>query len=89
MSSFPKLKNGSTLRLIGPRELSFDIKQDSNSHELTLALWQGNSQQASFEKTVTLDLNEAEEVRYVLETKPTSVRRLAEVLLELLINYSL
>lgn len=77
------------IQLTGPRELSFDIKQDSNSHELTLALWQGNSQQASVERTVPLDLNEAEEVRYVWDKRPISVRGLAETLLELLINYSL
>ena len=47
------------------------------------------NRQPSYEKTVLLDLNQDEEVRYVLEDRPASVRQIAESLLEILINHSL
>jgi hypothetical protein len=69
------------IEITGPRELSFDIEQDSDQHELTLRLWQGMNREPSLDKTVSVDLNQEGEVRYIQEGRATSVRQLAESLL--------
>ena len=78
-----------SIELIGPRELSFDIKHDSDSHELHLELYVGQSSQPRIEETVKLDLNEDQEVRYFWEGRPISVTGLAQILLDLVIENSL
>ena len=77
------------IELIGPHELSFDIEQDSDTHQLTLALYVGASSQPRIEGQVQLDLNEDEEVRYRWDGRPISVTKLAQLLLDLAIDNSL
>jgi hypothetical protein len=78
-----------SIELIGPRELSFDIKHDSDAHQLQLELYVGSSSQPRIEGQVALDLNEDEEVRYTWEGRPISVTKLAQILLDLVVENSL
>lgn len=78
-----------SIELIGPRELSFDIKHDSDAHELHLELWKGTGSQALIDDKIALGLNEDEEVRFIANDRPISVTRLAQSLLDDLIEHSL
>jgi hypothetical protein len=78
-----------SIELIGPRELSFDIKHDSDAHELHLELWKGTGSQPLIDDKIALGLNEDEEVRFITDDRPISVTRLAQSLLDDLIEHSL
>ena len=77
------------IELTGPHELSFDIKHDSDKHELDLSLYVGTSSQPRIDDQVKIDLNESEEVCFKWQGSCIGVTKLAQALLDLVIEHSL
>jgi len=77
------------LEINGPNEFQLRLEPDFEKHELSLRIWCGEERDPRFNSTITLDLNDNGEVRYVDEGQSVSVRQLAESILEILINHSL
>lgn len=77
-----------SIEITGPHELSFDIKHDSDKHELDLSLYVGSSQ-PRIDEQVKIDLNESEEVCFKWQGSCIGVTKLAHALLDLVIDNSL
>jgi hypothetical protein len=69
-------------------EVSLDLKFDFDAHELTYDLYAGQSQPTT-EGKAPLGLNEEGELRFMFDGKPIGTERLAETLLDALIEHSM
>src|SRR5690349_7813392 len=77
-----------SVEITGPREVSLDIKHDSDKHELDLSLYVASSH-PEIDEQVKIDLNESEDVIFKWQGSCIGAIKLAHALLDLVINHSL
>lgn len=77
-----------SVEITGPREVSLDIKHDSDKHELDLSLYVASSH-PQIDDLVKIDLNESEEACFKWQGSYIGATNLAHALLDLVIENSL